>query len=245
MTLKFRTPRPLFPTGIDHSAGWRPRTIGHSENGMNANDATGVLAIWNDVAPGREAEFEYWFKSEHLAERLSVPGFRLGRRFEALEGSLRYFVYYLTDTPAVLPSPAYLTRLDGPTQLTRTMMTEVFRNMHRTLCRRAERRGALSGAQCATARFDTLPAPDALEPWLSLHERDGVASCELWSAVNTPVAEEERLRGGDRRIGGCLVAQTLRETDAMRVAGALRHEFGTKAEVGIYRLLCEREAESA
>ena len=213
---------------------------------MNANNATGVLAIWNDVAPGREAEFEHWFKSEHLAERLAVPGFRLGRRFEAIAGAPRYFVYYLAETTEVLTSPAYLARLDEPTPLTRTMMTEVFRNMHRTLCRRTARRGALSGALCVTARFDTLPAPAALEPWLGLHEQDGVASCELWSAVDRqPVAEEERLRGGDRRIAGCLVVQILRETDAERVASALRREFGAKAEVGIYRLLCEREAHEA
>jgi hypothetical protein len=209
---------------------------------MNTNDATGVLAIWNDVAPGRVAEFEHWFKSEHLEERLGVPGFRLGRRFEAIKGAPRYFVYYLTDTPAALTSPAYLARLDAPTPLTRTMMTEVFRNMHRTLCRRSERRGALSGAVCVSARFDTLPGPASLEPWLALNEESGIASCELWAAVgDQPVAEEERLRGGDRRIAGCLIVQTLRDVDAARVSNAIGQAFGAQAEVGIYRLLCERE----
>jgi hypothetical protein len=213
---------------------------------MGAHGATGVLAIWNDVAPGREADFEHWFKSEHLEERLAVPGFRLGRRFEAIEGAPRYFVYYLTDTPAVLTSPAYRARLDNPTPLTRTMMTEVFRNMHRTLCRRVERRGAESGAFCVTARFDALPASAAVAPWLALHEQAGIASCEFWSAVDQqPVAEEERLRGGDRRIAGCLLIQALRETDAARVSNALGKAFGAQAEVGIYRLLCERERNSA
>jgi hypothetical protein len=209
---------------------------------MGAHGATGVLAIWNDVAAGREAEFEHWFKSEHLEERLAVPGFRLGRRFEAIEGTPRYFVYYLTGTPEALTSPAYRARLDDPTPLTRTMMTEVFRNMHRTLCRRVERRGDLSGAFCLTVRFDTLPAPAALEPWLALHEQAGIASCEFWSAVDQqPVAEEERLRGGDRRIAGCLVVQTLRQADAERVSSRLAENFPA-AEIGIYRMLCEREA---
>jgi hypothetical protein len=209
---------------------------------MNVKDASGVLAIWNDVAAGREVEFEHWFKSEHLEERLAVPGFRHGRRFEAIEGAPRYFVYYLTDTPAVLTSAAYRARLDNPTPLTRTMMTKVFRNMHRTLCRRVERRGALSGAVCVTARFDALPAPAALEPWLALHEQAGVASCEFWSAVDQqPVAEEERLRGGDRRIAGCLVVQKLRQADAEQVSSRLVESFPA-AEIGIYRLLCEREA---
>jgi len=43
-----------------------------------SSDATaplpGILAIFNNVAPGREAEFEEWFQHEHLAERLAVPG---------------------------------------------------------------------------------------------------------------------------------------------------------------------------
>jgi antibiotic biosynthesis monooxygenase (ABM) superfamily enzyme len=42
----------------------------------------GILAIFNNVAPGREAEFEEWFQHEHLVERLAVPGFLLGRRYE-------------------------------------------------------------------------------------------------------------------------------------------------------------------
>ena len=40
--------------------------------------------------PGREAEFEAWFQQEHLAERLAVPGFLLGRRHEILEQRLAY-----------------------------------------------------------------------------------------------------------------------------------------------------------
>jgi hypothetical protein len=45
---------------------------------------SGILAIFNNVAPGREAEFEEWFQHEHLAERIAVPGFLLGRRHEAV-----------------------------------------------------------------------------------------------------------------------------------------------------------------
>jgi hypothetical protein len=44
---------------------------------MRASEVTvarpGILAIFNNVAPGREAEFEEWFQHEHLQERLAVP----------------------------------------------------------------------------------------------------------------------------------------------------------------------------
>jgi hypothetical protein len=74
----------------------------------------GILAIFNNVVPGREAEFEEWFQHEHLQERLAVPGFLLGRRHEAVSGEPRYFNFYVTRSADVLTSAPYLTRLDHP-----------------------------------------------------------------------------------------------------------------------------------
>src|SRR5215831_17786801 len=89
----------------------------------------GILAIFNNAAPGREAEFEEWFQHEHLAERIAVPGFLLGRRYEAVRGQPRYFNFYMTQSADVLQSAAYLTRLDQPTPMTRTTMSEIFKDM--------------------------------------------------------------------------------------------------------------------
>ena len=61
----------------------------------------GILAIFNNVAPGREAEFEEWFQHEHLAERIAVPGFLIGRRHEAISGQPRYFNFYVTQSVEV------------------------------------------------------------------------------------------------------------------------------------------------
>ena len=103
------------------------------------SDIPGILAIFNNVAPGREAEFEEWFQHEHLEERLSVPGFLLGRRHEAVSGEPRYFNFYLTRSVEVLKSAPYLARLDNPTPMTRTIMSAVFKDMIRTVCRRTLR----------------------------------------------------------------------------------------------------------
>ena len=106
----------------------------------------GILAIFNDVAAGREAEFDEWFQSEHLIERLGVPGFLFGRRHKAISGSAAYFNFYLVESPEVLTSKAYLERLDNPTPMTKKIMSEVFRQhephvvpSHRSL-RRVSRR---------------------------------------------------------------------------------------------------------
>jgi hypothetical protein len=52
------------------------------------------------------------------------------------------------------------------------------------------------------------------------------------------VSEEERLRGGDRKIAACLYIETLRLAEADKIAGALSEKFPAAA-AGVYRLLCE------
>lgn len=208
-----------------------------------ANDAQGALAIWHDVREGSEAEFEGWYRDEHFPERLAVPGFRLGRRFEAVANSPRFFCYYLTDTPDVLTSGAYIARLNDPTPLTRAMMTGVFRNMNRTVCRRAWRSGPLRGAFAVTARFVAPPEEAAVRSLLAtLANAPGTARCEFWAAAETGAgsAAEENLRGRDAKIAACALVETLRLADAERVAEKLGAAFSA-AEIGAYRLLCELE----
>ena len=206
-----------------------------------ADGAQGVLAIWHDVRDGREADLESWYRNEHFPERLAVPGFRIGRRFEAVSGAPRFFCYYFTDTPEVLTSAAYLDRLNHPTPLTRDMMSDGFRNMNRTVCRRTGQFGELWGALCVTARFqDPADAVTALAMLETMARAEGVARCEWWSADRqADIAAEEKLRGGDRRIAACAMVETLRLSDAERVGERMTREFGPAAEIGIYRLLCQ------
>jgi len=203
----------------------------------------GVLAIWNDCRAGREAEFDAWFQGEHLLERLAVPGFLFGRRHQAISGTSGYFNFYMTESPAVLTSKPYLERLDNPTPMTRTIMSEVFINMNRTVCRRTLRRGAFRGAYAVTVRFNAAPDETALAAELDalLADPAKVAGGEIWSALDPkgiPVSMEERLRGGDKKIAACLMIDTLRQAEAETIGAALAKKFpGTN--VGVFRVLCQ------
>jgi hypothetical protein len=200
----------------------------------------GILAIWNGCAEGREAEFEEWYQHEHFHERIVVPGFLVGRRYEAVAGSPAYFCFYVTQSPQTLTSRPYLERLDHPTPMTRRMMTEVFRDMSRTVCRRTLQTGAMWGSAAITLRFPARP--DGIEAALEALSRDKAVACaEFWSAVDraaVPVSEEERLRGGDQKIGACALVETLRVEDAGRIAAVLTAQFPS-ATAGVYRLLCQ------
>jgi hypothetical protein len=202
----------------------------------------GILAIFNDCRPGREAEFEEWFQGEHLLERLAVPGFLFGRRHQAISGASGYFNFYLVESPAVLTSKPYLARLDDPTPMTKKVMSDIFINMNRTVCHRTVRKGGFRGAYAVTVRFNTAPDEGALKATLDAMVADpAVAGGEIWIALDPkgmPVSQEEKLRGGDKKIAGCLMIDTLRQADAEKIGADLGKKFpGT--EVGVFRVLCQ------
>jgi hypothetical protein len=131
--------------------------------------------------------------------------------------------------------------------MTRTVMSEIFKDMIRTECHRIFRRGVLRGTGVVTVRFGDRPVEAKLKATIETLLQDKSVACgEIWVAVDAqefPVSMEERLRGGDRKIEGCLLMETLRLTEAEKIAAGLATEF-PKAQIGVYRLLCEIRAHS-
>ena len=126
--------------------------------------------------------------------------------------------------------------------MTRTVMLEIFNDMIRTVCRRTFRLGAMRGTGVVTVRFGERPVETALRAAIERLMRDKAVACgEVWRAADPlefPVSLEERLRGGDRKIEMCLLVETLRVPEAEKIAATLANEF-PRAEIGVYRLLCE------
>ena len=203
----------------------------------------GVLALWSDCAAGREAELEQWCQSEHLAERVAIPGFRRARRYDAIEARQQYFTYYETDTPDVLISPAYRERLDNPSPLTQTIMSGVIVNMSRTICCVERQIGEFRGPHAVAVKLSSVSLFDGANFLETLAVAPGVARVELWTVaeeIALPASDEEKLRGGDERIEACLFVETLRAADAREAAQVIAERLGdTVDEIGFYRLLCE------
>ena len=116
----------------------------------------GRLTLWNDCAIGHEAEYEAWYQGEHLIERLGVPGFMRGRRYQAIEAAPEYFTYYETTSPDVLTSPSYLERGNNPTPFTRKIMSGTFINLSRTICKCQFSTGGMRGAYAVTLRHSQM-----------------------------------------------------------------------------------------
>lgn len=70
----------------------------------------GLLLTITEPPAAMEEEFNAWYDTEHLAERLAIPGFRSARRWvmDCPPGQGKYLATYELDSPAVLNSPEYL-----------------------------------------------------------------------------------------------------------------------------------------
>ena len=68
----------------------------------------GFLLVLMQPPPAFEEEFNAWYDTEHVPERLAVPGFETARRFVCLSGHPRYLAIYDLAGPEVLDSPEYL-----------------------------------------------------------------------------------------------------------------------------------------
>jgi hypothetical protein len=97
------------------------------------------LALWNDLARGREAEYDTWHTREHLPERVAAPGFRNGRRYTApSHPTHRWFTLYDVEDPGVFETPEYLDLLRNPTSWSASMRPD-FRNFLRVRLRSGKR----------------------------------------------------------------------------------------------------------
>ena len=208
----------------------------------------GILAVWNDCAPEGYDHFERWYIREHLQERVGVPGFRFGRRYEAVSGGdRRFFAFYEVESPDVLSSKAYVERLEAPTPWTLEAMKS-FRNMVRTVCDLRAAAGDLIGSHAVVLRADQAmkPTPGAAKLVDELAAEPGVARVQLWTAAakQTPAdTAEMKSRGKDQLAAGAFVVECLRRAEADRVAATLANPpaalgVSGKSVVGIYGLLC-------
>jgi hypothetical protein len=159
-----------------------------------------ALGFWTDIVPEAEGDFNRWYAEQHFPERLSVPGFLRGRRYQSSRGVPKYFTLYETERPEVLRSPAYMERLNNPTDWTRRVlpnMRNAIRNAYRllhTVGGEDGRAGVALRIDPASGREKELQRRYQGEVLGELARVPGVLSATLYEAepVATGVITEER-----------------------------------------------------
>ena len=161
---------------------------------------TAAVAMWWDIAPEMQSEFEHWHSHEHMPERLAIPGFLRGTRWIAEAGEASYFVLYEVANLATITDGPYLKRLNHPSPWSRKMMPH-HRNMVRSFCLvKAGYGGGLPHA-LATIR---IPAPGG-QPVLP--KGKGLTSAHVLESQPMPGSPttEQEIRGGDGTIAWALL----------------------------------------
>jgi len=176
---------------------------------------TGAIAIWNDITPEGRANFYEWHGRQHIPERVSIPGFRSGRRYIAVRGSPEYFTLYETDGPDVLRGEDYSRRLNAPTEWT-LKSTSHFRNVARVLAVVAYTAGSGMGGLIAT--------------WRSMGP--GLTDCQRPALI-------EFLPQVETWVGVAGVHLLVSDMDASSVDNAERKRRGEPNTVPVWTLIVE------
>jgi hypothetical protein len=209
----------------------------------------GVLAMWWDTDPGGDDDMNQWHFAEHFPERVGLPGFLRGRRFTSCHGHPTYFTLYEGESVEVFASPAYVERLNNPTEWTRRALRS-FRHTSRTACRVSFTQGAVDGGWASTIEIEPAATDvDRVRSWITQEALP--AALRLPGVVSATFCEpdyertgvdtaEKNLRSQPDRMASWLVVlegissqhlwrapRDLLGTAAIRHAGGAGHgEFG-------------------
>jgi hypothetical protein len=153
----------------------------------------GAIAIWNGISDEGRADFYAWHLSEHMPERVGIPGFLRGRRYRAADDKTHpeFFTLYETQTFEVTQGVDYLNRLNAPTSWTRRA-TAHFKTTYRSLARVVASFGVGSGGVLLTLRFDVADEES---------EREKLASMVMKVAASPGVTGAHVLKGDDEASG--------------------------------------------
>jgi hypothetical protein len=188
-----------------------------------------ILAVWNDVDPDIEGDFNEWYLREHIPERTMVPGMSRGRRYRAEQGSPRYMAFYEASSMDVLTHGAYRVQLDNPTAWTRRLMPR-FRFMQRGLCDVAASVGEGMGGAATVVHLTPGDAP-RLRDWITgtllheLHALPDVAAAHFWTLApgepRSPTTSLSQRAEPTNPLAWVIVVETMELAGATAIADAI------------------------
>jgi hypothetical protein len=162
-----------------------------------------VMINWSNVEPRHRDIYYAWHDREHIAGRVSLPGFLRGRRHLAIDADRDIFNLYEVQDLGALTGAAYVSKTNNPsaaTQATAGMITDAIR----ALAHVRYTAGIGVGACVQTLRFDARPDGEASLEMFLMHEAlpaitefagvAGVHLCVADKAASSVVSRERRGR---------------------------------------------------
>lgn len=156
----------------------------------------GILFVWTNVDPAHDHDFNRWYDREHVEERVRLPGFVSGTRYQSVKGPRQYLGLYRTTSLAAFRTPAYFSAFQQQTPWSVTNLARMQDPMRRVCTIDAEI-GSGTGAWLAVLRLGRSaigndPA-EVVKLGQQLQALDGVVASRLLtpdSVLSTPLPAE-------------------------------------------------------
>ena len=166
----------------------------------------GYTFVWADIAPDEEAEFNHWYNTEHVSDRvLHLHGYISGRRFMAIDGGPKYIAVYRTIDLNIFSSSAYLELQSHPDPKSEYFIP-MFRNVTKSFCQITWEFGAAEGGSLALLAVN-FPKNELAQTMRSLLIENLEKVCEIPDIVSARLIET------DWDVVKVVTAKFLRKTD--------------------------------
>ena len=168
---------------------------------MKREESLGLMAFWADIDHDYTLRFQEWHNCEHIPERISIPGFNVGRRYRGIGDAPKFLMFYETDTAAVFASADYMARLNDPTPWTQESLPH-FGNPSRNIYSLELAAGSVAPMEAPyihTLRFNMAEGADAATWLAALADRDDVYRARLYAVdeeISNIMTSERQIYGG-------------------------------------------------
>ena len=126
------------------------------------NQYPGMLVTLMGVSPEFSVDFNKWYDREHICERVGIPGFLTGVRYEAVHAFPQYFCLYQTESLGVFTSDAYRQAFQHQTPWSVTNLNR-FKDCARRVCAIVSQTGAGTAGWISVLRLGRLAGARDIE----------------------------------------------------------------------------------
>ena len=161
----------------------------------------GILFVWTSADPEHELDFNRWYDREHVEERVRIPGFLSGTRYQSVRGPRKYLGLYRTTSLNAFQTPDYFKAFGQQTPWSLTNL-ERMRDPMRRVCAIEAEAGAGTGAWLAVLRLgagaigqDGAAVARVAELGRALLQLDGVMYARLLTpdaSLSGPLPAEQK-----------------------------------------------------
>ncbi len=117
-----------------------------------SHNLPGMLFVWTGADAAHDLDFNRWYDREHVEERVRIPGFVSGARYQSVSGPRKYLGLYRTTSLLAFQTPEYHQAFQRQTPWSLANLARMQDPMRRVCAIEAES-GAGTGAWLALLRL--------------------------------------------------------------------------------------------